>query len=136
MSQQFQNHFECIFDEEKILINGDSSLLKRAFLKVLSNAVTHNENAIKVIIKVKSANENVVISIQDNRKGINENDLEHLFDRYYRGITTEKNSNETKLDMAIVKEIVDLHNGSIDVSSKAHEYTKFEIKLPLKEKHY
>lgn len=135
MPQGLQNDFECMFDEEKIFINGDTNLLKRAFLNILSNAVTHNENPIKVNIKVKSANENVVISIKDNGKGMNENDLEHLFERYYRGTTTEKNSNATGLGMAIVKQIVDLHNGSIEVTSREHENTTFKISLPLQERH-
>lgn len=56
---------------------------------------------------------------------------QNLFNRYYRGTTTEQKSEGTGLGMAIVKSLIEAHEGIITVESELHKGTKFILILPL-----
>ncbi|MFE7152310.1 sensor histidine kinase, partial [Heyndrickxia sporothermodurans] len=73
--------------------------------------------------------EKIVIEIKDNGKGISEEDLGNLFNRYYRGTNT-KDHKGSGLGMSIAKEVIEAHNGQITVQSKLNSGTT--IKLTLK----
>ncbi|WP_251868087.1 sensor histidine kinase [Enterococcus malodoratus] len=130
MPHQEKTSFEFDFVEKNIFLSGDKSLLKRAFINIYTNAIIHNEEAIEIETSIKSEVEGITIYISDNGKGVDKHSLKHLFDRYYRGTTTESDTNATGLGMAITKQIIELHHGTITVSSQLNEYTKFQLFLP------
>ncbi|WP_270563980.1 sensor histidine kinase [Clostridium beijerinckii] len=130
MPHQEKISFEFNSSENNIFFNGDKNLLKRVFINLYSNSIIHNKNEIHIKTSIKSEIEGLTICILDNGKGIAENDLKHLFDRYYRGTATESNSNATGLGLAIAKQIMELHGGTIDVTSKIDKYIKFSLFLP------
>lgn len=125
-----QNDFEFISADTKIFSYGDAALLKRAFLNILTNTIIHNKKSVKVITNIKKESDKVIIIITDNGEGIDEEDLKHLFDRYYRGTNTDQNTNATGLGMAITQQIINAHGGTITVSSKKNKFTRFKIILP------
>jgi signal transduction histidine kinase len=124
------NSFEILGEEEPIYIMGDERLLKRAFSNLLVNAVVHNPagTAIEVNI-VKNTHTEVLIT--DNGKGMDEQSINHLFDRYYRGTSTDTPTGGTGLGMAIVKQIITAHQGTIDVKSKIGQGTSITLRIPL-----
>ena len=70
----------------------------------------------------------IYITIKDNGNGISKIDLENLFNRYYRGKNTD-NHKGTGLGMSIAKEVIELHGGSINVSSELGKGTEILIAL-------
>ena len=125
-----ENSFEIRGDEKPLYIMGDEGLLKRAFSNLLVNAVVHNPpgTAIEVIIL---KNTHAEVQVVDNGKGMDEQSVNHLFDRYYRGTSTDAPTGGTGLGMVIVKQIINAHQGTIDVKSKTNEGTSITLRIPL-----
>lgn len=115
----------CFEDEEIVFC--DRMLIKRSLLNILHNAIIHNDRNIVLCIRIWKE-ENVHILIRDNGKGMDENELENIFERYYRG-TNSENTKGTGLGLAIAKEAVSAHNGVIKVQSWKGKGTEFEIVL-------
>lgn len=115
-------------NKESIIISCDRELIKRCFQNIICNAFIHNPNEIILTIEVNQKEHYVEIIIEDNGIGMAEKDKEHIFERYYRGTDSQK-TNGTGLGLAIAKEIIEVHNGKIDVTSIAGNGTKFNIVL-------
>ncbi len=124
---------KIIFHCKDIIINFsfDSMLLQRAFNNMLCNAVTHNSKETEITVSVKIVHRILHINIRDNGKGMDEDELKNLFERYYRGTNTEGNTNGTGLGMAIAKQIIEAHGGNINVNSKQGIGTSILIEFPL-----
>lgn len=106
----------------------DDILIKRVINNLLYNALIHNEHNVKIEVKVIK-DDKVHIFIKDNGKGMNPEELEHIFDRYYRGTNTGESHKGSGLGMAIAKDIVKAHGGNIKISSALGEGTKAEVIL-------
>ncbi|PRR84717.1 Alkaline phosphatase synthesis sensor protein PhoR [Clostridium luticellarii] len=124
-----ENHFEMIGEEKELFVSGDTELLKRAFSNLLVNAVVHNPEDTSVTVKL-SRESYVEVEICDNGSGMNEYDINHMFDRYYRGTSTDSPTGSTGLGMTIVKQIITAHHGTISVKSKINCGTKIIVRLP------
>lgn len=106
----------------------DVMLLKRALTNLIFNAVVHNNETVQVKVDIKKIDK-INISIKDNGNGINTKDLEHIFDRYYRGTNTGEAHKGSGLGMAISKEIINNHGGEIQINSKLGCGTEIFITL-------
>jgi signal transduction histidine kinase len=113
---------------EVIDIDIDEILIKRVITNILYNAIVHNDENVAIEVKVERK-DRVHIFIKDNGKGIQEEDLKYIFERYYRGTNTGKRHKGSGLGMAIAKDIVEAHNGVINVESELLSGTKVEIIL-------
>ncbi|GKV56053.1 two-component sensor histidine kinase [Sporosarcina sp. NCCP-2222] len=102
----------------------DRHLMKRAIMNFINNSIIHNNSDIEVSVSVADTN----IIIEDNGKGIAPQDMDQIFDRYYRGANTE-NIYGTGLGLAISRDIVEAHGGKIKLSSEAGRGTKVEIQI-------
>lgn len=118
--------FEC--SEDKIFIDIDKVLIQRVLNNLIYNSLVHNDENISIVVSVYK-NEKTHISISDNGKGISENDLENIFNRYYRGTNTGEVHKGSGLGMSIAKEIVNAHNGDITIKSVLGEGTDINITL-------
>ena len=118
--------FNC--SESRINFNFDNTLLRRAFTNLLYNSVIHNspETIIKVSIKEE---DKIYIKIEDNGKGMAEEDVKKLFERYYRGTNSTVNVKGSGLGMAIAKQIIEAHEGKINVESKLNVGTSIDIEF-------
>ena len=99
-----------------------------ALLNILLNAVEaieHNNG--RISIRVKKGNENAIIEISDNGSGISEDKIPRLFEPYY---TSKRNG--IGLGLASTLNIIQAHNGTIEVSSEINKFTSFTIVLPVK----
>lgn len=106
----------------------DVMLLKRALTNLIFNAVVHNNESVQIKVDIKKIYK-INISIKDNGNGINTKDLEHIFDRYYRGTNTGEAHKGSGLGMAISKEIINNHGGEIQINSKLGCGTEIFITL-------
>ncbi|MDU6265238.1 MAG: HAMP domain-containing sensor histidine kinase [Anaerocolumna aminovalerica] len=113
---------------EVIDIDIDEILIKRVITNILYNAIVHNDENVFIEVKVERK-DRVHILIKDNGKGIQEEELKYIFERYYRGTNTGKRHKGSGLGMAIAKDIVEAHNGVINVESELLSGTKVEIIL-------
>jgi signal transduction histidine kinase len=126
------NSFELFGEEEAIYIMGDAGLLKRAFLYLLVNAIVYNPQGTAIKVSIRKST-NAEVQIIDNGKGMDEQSIHHLFDRYYRGTSTDTPAGGTGLGMAIVKQIITAHQGEIEVKSQRNEGTTVVVRLPMKQ---
>lgn len=117
--------FECSKD---IKCDCDKILLKRCLQNIICNAFIHNREKIVLRINARMSDEKVSIYIKDNGKGMSDEELKHVFERYYKG-TSSHESKGTGLGLAIAKEIVLIHNGKIEVKSVLGYGTEFNIEL-------
>jgi signal transduction histidine kinase len=122
-----------IFDtnnEEKI-IACDSEKIERVVLNLISNAIKFSEFGNEIFVQVKDRNEFVEISVKDNGIGIEEKDLNMIFDRFKQvDKSLSRNTEGTGIGLSLVKSIVELHGGTICVKSKFGKGSKFIVRLP------
>jgi signal transduction histidine kinase len=124
------NTFEILGGDEPVYVMGDAGLLKRAFSNLLVNAVVHNPAGTAIEVQILK-NTHAKVQITDNGKGMDEQSVNHLFDRYYRGISTDAPTGGTGLGMAIVKQIITAHQGTVNVRSKTDGGTSVAVQLPI-----
>ena len=124
------NNVEIDFESnnESIVIEIDETLIKRVINNLIYNAIIHNNENIKIKVKIFLDNKTHII-IEDNGKGISEIDLKYIFERYYRGTNTGEVHKGSGLGMAIVRDVIKAHNGDIKIRSKLGIGTNIEIIL-------
>lgn len=118
-------HFESA--EESVFYSFDQTLFSRAFRNLIINAFVHGEEDTEVTLHISVSDATLKLCISDDGKGMSRETVEHLFDRYYRGTNTEQKPEGSGLGLAIAKGIVELHGGSISVSSIPQVGTAFQI---------
>lgn len=112
-----------------ILIKGFRERLGRAVLNIIDNAIKYTSQNGKMSISLTKEFNNALITITDNGQGIKEKELEHIFDRFYRGSKAEKVFG-AGLGLAIAKATIGIHRGVIHVESKPGKGSTFSIVLP------
>jgi signal transduction histidine kinase len=119
------------YDEDaEVFFQCHKLYFKRALTNFIVNAIIHNPKDTKIEVKLLSQKDNEIhIEIKDDGRGIIEEELKSLFNRYYRASNTQKNVEGSGLGMAISKEIVECHGGRIEVSSKVSVGTSVKIIL-------
>ncbi|MFA8440189.1 sensor histidine kinase [Pueribacillus sp. YX66] len=105
----------------------DKNLMKRCIENLIFNALIHNDQQTDVTVNLYKR-EKIIIEIEDNGRGISMEDLDKLFNRYYRGTNTEDYKG-AGLGMSIAKEVIEAHNGEITVESKLNVGTIIRITL-------
>jgi two-component system OmpR family sensor kinase len=113
-------------------IEGVAVLLKRAFFNLFENAVKYTGEGGKVEILLEKDSHYAVFSIKDTGIGIAENEIPYIFDRFYRVDKARcKRIGSGGLGLSIVKRIIQLHNGKIEVKSTPGQGSTFIVHLPL-----
>jgi signal transduction histidine kinase len=111
-------------------VTGDPFWLQEVFVNILSNGVKFTPEKSKVTIATRKAEETIEISIADQGPGIPEAELKLIFDRFHR-VESTANVAGSGLGLSIAKELLTLHNGSIDVQSEIGKGSAFIIRLPV-----
>ena len=108
----------------------DREWITVALGNLIDNAIKHSRHSALVEIGAGLAEDARFVEfwVADNGEGIDEDDLPHVFERFYRGKTTAPGSG---LGLAIVQSIIHLHGGELTVSSIRHKGSRFAIKLPV-----
>ncbi|WP_028391117.1 sensor histidine kinase [Bacillus cihuensis] len=119
---EFQVHQEMI--REYV----DEILVRRALTNLIYNAIVHNDSKVKIVVSVKKK-DRTHITIKDDGKGIKKEELNRIFDRYYRGTNTGESHKGSGLGMAIANDIIRAHDGEIRIDSVVGHGTTIEIQF-------
>lgn len=113
----------------------DVNMLDKILFNILSNAFkyTSGHGSINVLVTKDERAKNVIIKIEDSGIGMGPETLEHAFDLFYQG--NEGTYKGTGLGLALSKELITLHHGSIKIKSERGKGACFEISLPLGKEH-
>ena len=111
------------FPEEPVMVSCDDTRLRRAVTNILSNGVRYARS--ELCLTCRADKRHVTIRIQDDGDGIAEEDLPHIFDRFYMG-----KSGKSGIGLALTKEIVHLHKGTIRARN-GDTGAVFEISIPV-----
>lgn len=117
-------------EQEEVNFYFDELLLKRALNNLILNALIHNPKDTNIHISLETGRR-ILLTIQDNGKGMTAAETSQLFERYYRGTNTESASEGTGLGMAIAKQIIENHQGSLAVTSEPGNGTQIWIDFPF-----
>lgn len=100
-----------------VMLQADELLLKRIMDNLITNAKKYTPVGTKVMVEAQHTGKEVMLTIADHGPGIPQEELDNLFERYYRGTNTTDDTAGTGLGLAITKQLIDLHNGTISVRS-------------------
>ena len=112
------------------LLEADRDKIKQVLLNLMSNAIKYNRTNGSVIVTGSFTEEEIAIVVQDTGVGIPEDSIPHLFEKFYRVREHESKASGTGLGLSICKQIIQGHNGRIEVRSKMGVGTSFSIYLP------
>ena len=112
------------------LMEADRDKIKQILLNLTSNAIKYNRPNGSVIITGSFTDAELTISIQDTGLGIPDDAIPHLFEKFYRVREHEGKASGTGLGLSICKQIIQGHNGRIEVKSKIGVGTSFSVHLP------
>jgi signal transduction histidine kinase len=115
-------------------VNVDRDMLAQVIVNLLSNAVkyTPEGGAVTIQTEVDSNADIAVVKVTDNGVGIPTEDIEHVFDKFYRVKSNEKHAKGTGLGLNLVKQIIErVHDGKVFVESEVGKGSTFGFELPL-----
>ena len=117
---------------DNILVNGDKTRIYQLLLNLADNAVKYTPENEWIDISLQQDDGFAEFTIKDNGIGISENNLPHVFERFYR--VDKSRSRKTGgygLGLAVCKTIIEAHNGSISIDSRENRGTTLVVKIPL-----
>ncbi len=114
---------------EEAYVDGDEMKLKQLFLNLIDNAIKYNKKNGEVEINVENQGEFVCVSVSDTGIGIPKEELNLIFERFYR-VDKARTSGGVGLGLSIAKWIAQMHNGRIEVESELGQGSKFRVILP------
>ena len=127
-----QFHVEVSIPEEKLMITGNESALRRILFNLLSNALRYGKDGNYLGFSVKKEQDFVCVQVKDRGKGIEPESLSHIFDRLYMAETSDgQKTYGNGLGLSIAKRLAKQMGGELSVSSSPHVETCFTLKFPL-----
>jgi two-component system phosphate regulon sensor histidine kinase PhoR len=118
---------------EELTVTADEDLLSQVWINLIHNSIKFTPEAGSIRVELHSHDSQVVFKIADTGIGISDEDRTRIFERFYKADKSRTRTKEgSGLGLSIVRKIVDLHKGSVDVESKVDTGTTFTISLPAK----
>ncbi len=113
---------------EPIFVKGDKTLLVEMFVNLIDNAIKYNNKGGCVLVEVEKLGDSVVVKISDTGIGISEDEVEKVFEEFYRADKSRSKDREGfGLGLSIVKKIAQLHGIEIKINSSANAGTTFYL---------
>ena len=130
--RECQVAFENRIPESSPPVRGDAERLRQVFVNLIDNAVKFNKASGRITVHAVSQGPLLAVTVEDTGIGIPDADLPRIFERFYRvDKTRSRELGGTGLGLAIVKHLIELHQGSVAVSSRLNQGTTFTVLLPL-----
>lgn len=123
-----QIELNLLIPENNLCISGDPELLKRAIENIISNSIKFTGKNGIIEVEALSNEQFITLRISDNGIGIPEEDLNRIFDKFVQ--VKDGKPGSVGLGLTIAKEIIEIHKGKIEVTSKINEGTTFKLSLP------
>lgn len=116
---------------EEIEIKADEDMMNQVFINLIRNSIKFTAEGGNISIDLHRQNGTIEFIISDTGIGIAEEDISHVFERFFKADKSRNSSIKgSGLGLSIVKKIVDMHHGTINVQSKLGEGTAFTVSLP------
>ncbi len=130
--EALEKNINIVHELESINIYLDKEKISQVIVNLLSNAIRYTNNNGEIYINLYKENNNIKIHIKDNGIGIPKESLDYIFERFYRvDKSRSKNTGGIGVGLTIVKSIIDLHKGKIEVKSEVNKGSEFTITLPI-----
>jgi len=122
---QTENHRIIVqFPDEFPVIVGDENRLEQVFYNLLSNAVKYSPDGGDISISGQIRSEQIIICIQDQGLGISQEDVPHIFDRFFRADEAAKNTQGAGLGLYLSRAIIEAHKGRIWIEPRQENGTR------------
>jgi len=119
-------------EENLPLYSGDIGLIERGVTNILDNALDHTPAGGRVTITLGGGERQQILTVSDTGEGIAEADLAHIFERFYRADKSRtRKARSTGLGLAIAREVMELHRGSIGAENNPGGGARFVLSFPL-----
>lgn len=116
--------------EEHVNIYADKPLMARLLINLISNAYKYSKDGGSVTVSLRRCESCAVISVADNGIGISEENINKIWDRFYRADTSRTDDSSMGLGLSMVKQIAQAHGGTAEVSSILGTGSTFTVKIP------
>jgi signal transduction histidine kinase len=117
---------------EEVTVLADVDQLNQVWLNLIHNSIKFTPEHREIRIELKAKSDNAIVTISDTGLGIPAEEVHDIFKPFYKVDKARTNSNGgSGLGLSIVKRIVDIHHGDIEVNSTSGEGTIIKVKLPL-----
>lgn len=127
-----QRHITVNNDVDDYILEGERQSLTELFVILLDNAIKYSQEHKEVKLASVKTDHSIQIEVSDQGMGIDEKDLPHIFDRFYRADKSRSKISGYGLGLSIAKEIVESHRGTVSVESKPEKGTTFTLHFPVK----
>ena len=118
--------------ERHARVEADIRLVERALSNLIDNAINYTPEGGAVCVRLDNEQDEVCVEVADTGPGIPEDDLPHIFERFYRvDKSRDRDKGGAGLGLAIAKTILELHGRSLEVESTVGEGTTFRFRLPI-----
>ena len=127
--------FQLLTRHPTLAVWFDTNVMDKVLFNLLSNAFkfTPEDGKIHLIIQIDAFENKVKLKVEDSGKGMTEEEVQHIFEAFYQG--EERQLTGTGLGLSLSKALVEMHSGSIDVTSSKGKGSRFTVILPLGKEH-
>ena len=135
--KKFQDNNDYVFEldyNKEVYVIADDTKIEQVIYNFINNAISYSGNSKKITVKQEIVDKYVVIKVTDYGVGIKEEDLNYIWDRYYRIDKGHQRSTQgSGLGLSIVKSILEYHNFEYGVESISGSGSTFWFKMPIEE---
>ena len=138
LSEEKEISFTFHYFDDDISIWGDKEKLEIVIRNILSNAFKFTQTGGSILVTSGLTDDGLrcFVQVQDTGIGIPQNKISEIFERFFQGENSNNNYPGTGIGLALSKEIVNLHHGSITAESKPNQGTVFTVEFQLGKDHY
>lgn len=129
--QANKHHFEVVLPEKPVELYVDKQKMEQVFRNLISNAVKYSPDGGLIQVSGRVSDGHFEVSVKDQGVGMTPEQVEKIFDKFYRVDTSDKAIEGTGLGMTIVKHIVEVHGGKIWVESEPGKGTSVRFMIPV-----
>ena len=127
-AKQKRINYEINVEQTEHIVWFDKDAIEKIIVNLLSNALKYTPENGTVVCNANINANKLVLEVKNNGKGISEQELNTIFERFYQ---TDEQNQGTGIGLALTKELVELHKGSIEVTSEPNEWTSFKVILSI-----
>jgi signal transduction histidine kinase len=120
---------EFSIDLEEIQISANEEMMQQVFVNLLDNAIKFTPDGGSITLSLKTVEDQICFELTDTGIGMDEQTKSHLFLKFYQADTSHQQEGNG-LGMTLVKQIIDLHGGTIQIDSQLRHGTKITVQLP------
>lgn len=125
-------HFSFESLSPALLLSADPRYLKRPLQNLVMNAIIHNPEETSIHVQVEQEEDHACIQIKDDGVGMERETMERLFDKHVWSPALSPSSSGTGLGLTIAKQLIEVHQGWLEIQSEMGKGTTIQVFLPLK----